>query len=185
MHIYHKTKEFNRISPVILFIGSTPNKNLDRIIEALSGIGCLLDIVGKINERQEGQLKSLNITYRVSSQISESELAEKYANCDLVLFPSTYEGFGLPIVEAQKAGRPVITSDLSPMKEVAGGSACLVEPYSIESIRQGVLRVTHDKPYREKLVEDGFHNISRYDSATIAGQYMDCYKKLIGKICAE
>lgn len=182
-YIYHKMKEFNEGCPVILFIGSTPNKNLDRAITALQGIKCMLEIVGKISEQQAELLKKLNIDHSVSWQLSENELAEKYVACDMLLFPSLYEGFGLLITEAQKAGRPVITSDLSPMKEVAGGAACLVDPYSIDSIRSGVLRMIEDVSYRQELVEKGFNNVRRFDLASIAAQYMDCYKKIIS--CVE
>ena len=56
-------------------------------------------------------------------------MADRYAAADIIIFPSLYEGFGLPILEGQKAGRAVLTSNIPPMTEVAGGGACLVDPY--------------------------------------------------------
>lgn len=176
--MYFKEKKFNSEKPVILFLGSTPNKNLPRCIEALKGISCELVIVGVVPEAEQQKLKENNISYSTSSKLTESELADKYAECDLLLFPTTFEGFGLPIVEAQRAGRPVLTSDLSPMKEVAGEGACLVDPYSEQSIRQGLEKIIFDEGYRKNLVEKGFLNVERFDPQAIAEQYLQLYREV-------
>jgi glycosyltransferase involved in cell wall biosynthesis len=65
------------------------------------------------------------------------------------------------------------------MQEVAGGGACLVDPYSVGSIREGVLKVIRDEAYRKQLTEAGLQNIQRFDIKTIAQQYMDCYQTLL------
>ncbi len=172
-------KVFREDQPVILFVGSTPNKNLLRVTEALKGISCRLDIVGRLAPDQEKALEDNQILFTRSSGLSDSEMAAKYIDADIVLFPSTFEGFGLPIVEGQKTGRPVITSRLSPMDDTAGAGACLVDPYDSNSIREGVSRVIGDRDYREQLIREGFRNISRFSADTIASQYIECYKKLL------
>jgi|RhiMetdeSRZDD1v2_1073273.scaffolds.fasta_scaffold16586_9 glycosyltransferase involved in cell wall biosynthesis len=171
-------KQLNTSCPIILFIGSTPNKNLKRVIEALKGIDCMLDIVGKVDTDLQQLMNAEKIQFRQSAGLTDEQLINKYIECDMVLFPSTYEGFGLPIIEAQQTGRPVITSNFSPMKEVAGEGACLVDPFSVESIRKAIITVIHDDHYREKIIEKGLLNVQQYQPEKIAGLYADLYQRL-------
>jgi glycosyltransferase involved in cell wall biosynthesis len=177
--IYHREKEFNTANPTLLFIGSTPNKNLDRIIEAIAGIPCTLEIVGFIPDEQQALLKKYDISFRQLTSLSETEMAERYANSDMIMFPSLYEGFGLPILEGQKAGRVVLTSNISPMHEVAGAGACLVDPYDPESIRAGVKKIIADSMYRDNLIKKGFENIQQYGVQQIADQYLNLYQTIL------
>jgi glycosyltransferase involved in cell wall biosynthesis len=171
-------RTFNTACPTILFIGSTPNKNLARCIEALKGIACLLDIIGVIPDEEQRQLEKNQIQYRSVSGISSEELATKYKEADLLLFPSTFEGFGLPVIEAQQTGRAVITSNISPMSNVAGEGACLVDPYNVDSIRAGVERVIADDDYRKGIIEKGLTNVVQFDPQKIAGQYLSQYTQM-------
>lgn len=177
-HFQTVPKVFNTGKPRILHIGASPNKNLLRHIEALNGIPCTLHIIGRINDRERQWLAANKITYVYDYDLSESEMVNAYVACDLLLFASTFEGFGMPILEAQSVGRPVVTSNCSSMPEVAGSGACLVDPLDIESIRKGVVRIIHDERYRARLIEAGFMNVKRFQSDKVARQYADLYGSL-------
>jgi glycosyltransferase involved in cell wall biosynthesis len=172
---------FRNNCPQILFIGTTQNKNLERLIEALNGLSVQLEIVGFLNEEQIGKLKSNNIKYNQSENLTQGELQAKYNECDLVAFPSTYEGFGLPILEAQASGRPVLTSNLSPMNEVAGGGACLIDPYDKNAIKNGLLKIINDAEYRKKIIEKGVGNVKRFSIDNVTEQYVVLYKEMMEK----
>lgn len=171
-------KDFNSVRPQVLCIGTKPNKNLERTFKALEGIPCVLTIIGVLSEPQKLQLESSKIDCLERSNISSAEMLEAYKSCDLLCFSSTYEGFGMPIIEAQATGRPVLTSNVGAMKEVAGDTACLVNPNDVNSIRKGLLRIISDDGYRAALVEKGSRNVKRFRTSTIANQYISLYKEL-------
>ena len=84
----------------------------------------------------------------------------------------------MPILEAQATGRPVVTSNVASMPDVAGDAACLVDPFSTDAIRDGVLRVIDDADYREELVRRGFENVKRFHPDVIADAYYSLYRKI-------
>lgn len=171
-------KEFNENLPVLLHIGQAKNKNLTRIIEAVKGLRVQLSIVGRISPHHTDLLQSHSINYTNCFNISNQEMLNKYIDSDVLLFPSTYEGFGMPILEAQSVGRPVITSSVTSMPWVAGDGACLVDPFSVESIREGVIKVLNSDEYRCELVSNGLENIRRFDPDAIANMYFDVIQKI-------
>ena len=171
---------FSSDRPVILQVGTNRNKNVERVAQALCGVPCTLHIVGTLAPSQRAALNTAGIEYWNSVGLSAEGIRLAYEKADMVSFPSTYEGFGLPIVEAQAVGRPVLTSAIRPMSDVAGGAACLVDPHDLASIRAGFLRIISDAEYRASLVENGFINAARYSANHIASLYADAYRELAG-----
>jgi glycosyltransferase involved in cell wall biosynthesis len=172
-------KHFNVQRPVILQVGTRPNKNLERLIEALSGIQCLLSIIGPLTEQVRAKLRKFGIVFENYVDLSLHEVVQKYVAADLVCFASLYEGFGLPIIEANAIGRPVITSFQAPMLDVAGDAACFANPNDTLSIRDGILRIIRDAQYRESLVANGLRNADRYLPDLVAKRYVQVYAERI------
>jgi len=114
----------------------------------------------------------------IDKRISDAEVADLYRECDIVSFASTLEGFGMPIIEANATGRVVVTSNISSMPEIAGNAAELVNPLEIESIRTGFLNVINNDQHREKLIENGFENVKRFDKKVIAKKYFELYESM-------
>jgi glycosyltransferase involved in cell wall biosynthesis len=162
----------------ILFLGTKPNKNIEISIAALFGLDVHLRIIGELSRKQKEMLEKFNIHYSSDFSISPEQLASEYTNADLILFPSTYEGFGLPVIEGFQAERPVITSNISPMKEVAGDAAVLVDPFSVASIREGVINLLSSHQRQMKLVEAGKEKVANYQPGFIAGLYQELWRKL-------
>jgi glycosyltransferase involved in cell wall biosynthesis len=172
-------KSFNAEYPTILQVGTTKNKNLIRLARALKGIPCRLEIIGQLSAEQINVLRDECIDYVDTFNLSNEEVLLKYRECDLVTFISTYEGFGIPILEANAVGRPVITGNLYSMPEVCGDGACMVDPYNILEMRNGFLQIIADKAYRERIVRNGFLNVKRYEPRIIAEQYAQLYLELL------
>jgi glycosyltransferase involved in cell wall biosynthesis len=169
---------FNESCPKILCVGTKENKNLERIFEAVINLSCQLHIIGKLSVNQISILEDNSIDYSNSYNLSQEEIIKAYKDCDILCFPSTYEGFGMPIIEAQATGRPVITSNFGAMKEISRDSACLVDAFDVESIKNGIQNIISDSNYRDGIINKGLENVKRFQLDRIAKQYIEIYKEL-------
>ena len=174
-------KTFNKSNPIILQIGAAPNKNLVNLIKASIDLKVTLYIIGEISAENWELLKEHKIDYINKIGIPFEEVVEAYQNCDILYFASTFEGFGMPILEAQATGRPVITSNLTSMPEVGGNAVHYVDPYSVDEIREAIILLIENDAYRQDLVSKGFENVKRFDADFIASQYCELYDEIIAE----
>lgn len=134
--------------PYLLFVGTRePRKNLERLITAWQSFGNEYDllIVGEEGwDESSTMAKKLKYQPRFMGKVSDRELCVLYKRAAVFTFPSLYEGFGLPILESFYFGTPVVTSDNSGMREVAGNAAELIDPTSITSIRKGIKTILNE-----------------------------------------
>ena len=137
------------------------HKNEKRLLEAFrmatAGSDTMLAITGKKTPDILHEIEKNGLLGRVhfTGRLDDSKLAHYYRFAKAVLFPSLYEGFGLPVVEGMACGTPVLTSTLTSLPEVAGEAALLVDPLSVEAIADGIDRLHCDDALRESLIERG------------------------------
>jgi glycosyltransferase involved in cell wall biosynthesis len=130
--------------------------------------------------RQEiSSLKARN-NILLPGYLSNGELAHLYAGATALVFPSVYEGFGLPIIEAQSFGTPVITSTVSCMPEVAGTGAMLVDPTDPQAISVAMLSIIEDASLATRLRQAGKTNADKYSWEETAKQTLDIYRLVAG-----
>ncbi|KKQ67183.1 MAG: Glycosyl transferase group 1 [Candidatus Daviesbacteria bacterium GW2011_GWA2_38_24] len=157
-------KKYNLPNDFVLSIsGVGERRNLERIKEASKDYN--LVISGEINPR-----------------VSYEEMPLLYCAAKVLLYPSLYEGFGLPILEAMSCGTPVITSNVSSMSEVGGDSAVYVDPLNVEEIKQKLKEVMEDNSLRQKLFKKGFVQAQKFSWEKCAKETADVYRKLVKNI---
>lgn len=174
-----KKAEFNNSMPTILQVGTAPNKNLSNLIDAIQPLNCMLRIIGEIPSAEKARLHKADIRFENHVRLDRAKLAELYRDSDMLVFASQYEGFGLPILEAQASGLPIVTSNSEPMRTVAGGGAVLVDQNDPKSILEGIQTLIRDEALRRELIEKGFKNIQRFSPTRVASEYLAVYEEII------
>jgi len=176
--------------PHLLFIGRLEaRKNIVRIIEAFEmlkekyKIPHQLILVGKPGYRyRKIRCKIYDSRFRNEIQevgyVREEEKWELLRGADVFLFPTLYEGFGIPVLEAQSVGVPVVVSNVSSLPEVAGDGAVYVDPLSVESIAAGIQKVLTDKSLRDAIIEKGLKNAERFSWKKCAEKIGEMFQKL-------
>ncbi len=171
--------------PYILCVGTRePRKNLRRAIEAWWPLrsDVQLLIAGPAGWDDTAQLKEAlqSPELRFLGKVNDKELAVLYGEAELLLYPSLYEGFGLPILEAFHAGTPVVTSNTSSMPEVAGNAAELVDPSSVESIRTGITTVLNENLDVQRLrLQKMILRLQLFSWERVAEETTKVYRKAI------
>lgn len=160
---------------ILAVLGGRPYKNPHRLIQgfrqrvAQGNLDMALVIVGYASHLLQDAAHRDII---VPGYISDEALASLYRHARALVFPTLFEGFGLPVLEAQAFGVPVVCSDLPVLHEVAGAAAVFVDPYSAESIADGIWNVLRDSGLRAQLTELGFMNALRYSRENAAEQFL-------------
>ncbi len=154
-------------SPFILYVGTLePRKNVEGLVKACkllkdgSGLKYQLVIAGMRGWLYD-RIFSLVDEYEMRSDIiftdylARQDLKALYKMASVFVYPSFYEGVGLPVLEAFKLGIPVVTSDSSSLGEIAKGAAILIDPYKPEEIYQAILKITQDEIFKKVLIDEG------------------------------
>jgi glycosyltransferase involved in cell wall biosynthesis len=178
-HIAQVRAAFNLPSEFILFVGTLePRKNLAKLVEALSGQVDLPPLVvagaqgwGDVSVAASDNVKFLG-------HVEERFLSGLYAAASVMAYPSLWEGFGLPVLEAMAQGTPVVTSELISTQEVAEGAAVLVDPRSAESIQHGIRTALAD---RASLSQRGLERATHASWSTTAQLTAAAYDEVIAQ----
>jgi alpha-1,3-rhamnosyl/mannosyltransferase len=173
----------------VLYLGSNkPHKNLQRLVEAWriarsdGGLGgAVMAIAGAWDERY-GSLRSTSADdrgIRWLGPVSDDDLPALYSGASCFVFPSLFEGFGLPVLEAMACGAPVICSDRTSLPEVAGGAALLVDPTDTAAIAAAIRRVTTEPELSARLRRSGVERAAGYSWDSAARATLAIYRKAV------
>lgn len=196
--VYLKSKKLKK-EKYILFVGNIePKKNIKALITAMGFIDVdyKLAVVGRKAWLSDEQLvdidkylsykeelkdgnEKLKKRYVFLDYVSESELAVLYRNASCLVFPSLYEGFGLPVLEAMQNDCPVICSRLSSLPEVAGDAALYVDPYRHDEIRDQILLLINNQQRRKELIEKGRQRVDFFSKDNYVKRLNHAYAGLI------
>jgi glycosyltransferase involved in cell wall biosynthesis len=182
-------EEYQLPKDYLLYVGSIiERKKLLPIIQAIHHLpkDIQLPIVVLVNGKKyknkvmkyitENNLESLVIFPRY---VSFTDFPTIYRNAKMLIYPSIYEGFGIPLIEALFSKTPVITTTLSSLPEAAGSGAHYIEEPSPELIKDGIIKLLSDSDYAKKLAEEGFQYVQRFQSRQLSKEMMDMYRAVL------
>jgi len=179
-------RRFSLPEDYLLFVGSLePRKNLSTLLKALRRcrVRAPLVLVGWDAWGDKGWLQRAldndgNLRVVCTGFVDDETVAALYSGARALVYPSLYEGFGLPIVEAMACGCPVICSNTSAMPEVAGEAACTVDPRNPQALAEAVDRVLLDRDYRESLSKKGRARAAQFSWRETARQTLELFEHL-------
>jgi glycosyltransferase involved in cell wall biosynthesis len=178
--------------PVVLTVSPPlPHKNLDRLLEALVVLGdeepspllALVGHAGREGERLRARIAELGLERRVriTGWVSNEDLEGLYRLADCCAYPSLYEGFGLPVLEAMRRGVPLACSDATSLPEVAGDAAELFDPHDAAAIAAAIRRVLRDPAHAARLVERGRARAAGFSWERTAAGTIASYERALGE----
>lgn len=180
-------REYKLPENFILFVGNVkPHKNLKNLLFALDKTELNLVIVGK----KDGFITSDSDIFEIieknnlgeriffTGYVKDTDIAAIYNLAKLFVFPSLYEGFGIPPLEAQACGCPVVCSNAASLPEVCGDSVLYFDPHNVEDIRSKIQAVLNDENLRNELCVKGFENIKRFSWERSAKQIIEIMENL-------
>jgi glycosyltransferase involved in cell wall biosynthesis len=185
-----KTK-YSLPSDYLLYVGRINiRKNLSNLIEAFyifkknDPSNFKLVIAGNKewgNKKLENTIYRLNLNNEVifTGYVSHSDLPAIYKAAGLFIFPSFYEGFGLPVLEAMACGTPCITSNTSAFMEIASDASLKINPYNIKEMAEAMQRLIRDQNLRNALIEKGLKQIEKFDWLDTAQKTLNIYKEIV------
>jgi glycosyltransferase involved in cell wall biosynthesis len=187
---FYPYPESDNSTRYFLYIGRPdPHKNLSRLITAFANLPnhqtYQLWIVGKPDSRYtpilKQQITELGITEQVKflDYVSYSTLPKLLNDALALVFPSLWEGFGLPVVEAMACGTPVITSNLSSLSEVAGDAALLIDPYQTREITDAMNQIVTDDKVRSQLKTLGLQRAKQFSWSKTAQETIEVLKRYL------
>jgi len=173
----------------LLYIGDLrPYKNLERSLEAFARLNLreFKFVIGgkkdpRFYPRVKKKMDELFLKDRVVflDYVPEKNLPHLYSEAAAFVFPSLYEGFGLPPLEAMACGCPVIASNAGSLPEVCGDAAYYVNPYDVESIAEGIYRVLKDDVLRSTLIEKGFERVKLFSWEKTAKEHLKVFEEVL------
>jgi glycosyltransferase involved in cell wall biosynthesis len=114
----------------------------------------------------------------LTGYVVNTDLPAIYAQCDIFLYPSLRESFGIPMLEAMSCNVPVITSNTSSMPEIAEDAAHIVNPFEPEEITEGLIKILNDEAYRQSLCEKGLRRSKQFSWNNMAKEYLKLYETI-------
>ncbi len=169
----------------ILNVGTIEErKNLLSILKAIKSLNTDLVVVGRKTEyyqRIESYLKENNLSNRVHflEGVALKELASIYQMADIFVYPSIFEGFGIPIIEALYSKTPVITTKGGVFPEAGGPNSCYVNPNNTEEFSEAIEEILKDKSLHNEMVEKGYTFVQKFNDDVIANNIMKLYRSII------
>lgn len=189
-HSFKPIKNVKKQKNTVVYVGNElPHKNVVRLLQAIALVKKKIPTITLVKIGMPGwegareellrEALKLGIEKRILFKENVEDLAREYTTASVLVLPSLYEGFGLPILEAMSCGCPVITSNVSSMPEIAGEAALLIDPYDPSDLAQGIETVLTRASVRNDLIHKGFKRIKAFTWEKTARETLGVYKEVL------